>query len=336
MNRRKQDGPGVRALLELRAGLSATIRAFFAARGVLEVDTPAMSPAADPNPAIEPIPVTPASLDRRPHYLHTSPELPMKRLLAAGSGDIYQLCRVFRDGELGRWHEPEFLLLEWYRLGFDEHALMDEVLTLLRECLAPHGISLGHERLTYAEAFGRFVGVDPHSDASAVARGVTARLSELGIDTPADTDTDALLDLALSLVVAPALPRDAAVFIHDYPIGQASLAAIDRTATPPVAARFEIFVNGIELGNGFRELTDAAEQRSRFEADLDKRRAIGAQTSPLDESFLDALSAGLPDCAGVAIGIDRLAAIAAGADRLADVLAFPHADRPRESRSLVP
>jgi lysyl-tRNA synthetase class 2 len=310
-----------RERLRVRAEVTARIRAFFAERAVVEVETPTLSAAAVTDTALRSIACEVAALGGR-HYLRTSPELAMKRLIAAGSGDIFELGPVYRDGELGRWHQPEFLLLEWYRVGYDEHALMDEVLALLERVLAPRRPELAAMRVRYADAFAEIFGVDAHRlDAAGRAR-LTEALTARGIDVPAELGANALLDLALSQVVVPSWPKGGAVFLHDYPAAQAALAAIG-PGDPPVARRFEVFVDGIELGNGFYELTDAVEQRRRFEADLAARRAEDRPAPPIDEAFLAALEAGLPDCAGVAIGVDRLIAVLVGAESLADVVNFP-------------
>jgi lysyl-tRNA synthetase class 2 len=323
--------------LRLRAEVLARIRAFFAARGVLEVETPALSRAAPTDPALESIALEVRSLGGR-HYLHTSPEFAMKRLLASGSGDIYQICRVFRDDELGRWHEPEFTLLEWYRVGFDDARLMDEVAEVVEAALGaaidheppargrrPRARSRLVERVSYRAAFEAALGIDPLEPIAPRNMGLSimARLAELGVDVPPRLDLDALLDLAFSTVVLPSFRSDALTFVHDYPAAQAALARL-KPGTPPVAARFELFAGGIELANGFAELTDAGEQRRRFEADLQERRAGGLHETPVDEAFLEALESGLPECAGVALGVDRLVALAAGEDALARVLAFTH------------
>lgn len=312
-----------RATLELRAETFRRIRAFFRARGVLEVDTPALSAAGTSDPALTSLTTRVEALDDAELYLQTSPELAMKRLLATGSGDIYQICRVFRDGELGRWHQPEFMLLEWYRLGFDEHALMDEVFALIASIVEERFPDIGTERLTYSRAFERHVGFDPHRRDAAAREDLGRLIEDRNVDAPTDLDLDSLLDLALAAVVAPSLPRGTATFIHDYPKGQAALAELKGTS-PPVAARFELFIEGVEIANGFRELRDSAEQRQRFETDLAARRAAGKPTPPIDEAFLAALAQGLPPCAGVALGLDRLIAIAAGATSLAEVVPFAH------------
>ena len=304
------------ALLRARAALLARIREFFAARRVLEVETPALSSAGNSDPAIESVS---ANLGERRYWLHTSPEYAMKRLLAAGVGNCYQICRVFRDGELGRWHQPEFTLLEWYRLDWDETELMDEVEELIEHAVGESVLAWPGSRLSYADAFKHRLGIDPHGNLSELP----GCLASLGIDVPEGLDRDALLDLAFSEAVAARFEPDVLTFIHDYPASQAALAAI-KPQTPPIAARFEAFAGGIELANGFRELTDAAEQRARFARDIETRRARGQPVAPLDEAFLEALGDGLPPCAGVAVGVDRLIALAAGLDNVAAAMSFAH------------
>jgi len=298
------------AVLRLRARLLERIRAFFQARGVLEVETPCLSRAANPDPHIESFRLAGVS-----RWLHTSPEFAMKRLLAAGLGDCYQIARVFRAGEAGRRHNPEFTLLEWYRVGWDHHRLMDEVEALLGELLdAPPA-----RRLTYRDAFCEFAGIDPFSTDAA---GLRTRAMEAGIAVSAlGEDVDAWRDLLLTHLVEPHLPRETPVFLHDWPASQAALARI-RPGTPPLAERFELFWQGMELANGYHELTDPHEQRRRFEAENRRRQAAGKPPLPLDERLLAALEHGLPPCAGVALGIDRLVMLAAGVDDIRQVLAF--------------
>ncbi|HEY5623393.1 MAG TPA: EF-P lysine aminoacylase EpmA [Gammaproteobacteria bacterium] len=308
-----------RDTLELRAGLLREIREFFAVRDVLEVETPALSGESIPDPALDSIAVSAASLPGGQGYLRTSPEFEMKRLVAAGVGDIFQVCRVFRDNESGRWHEPEFTLIEWYRLGWDDQRLMDEVDELLTQLLTPHRAPAGALRLRYREVIEAVLGVAADAGDDAVRNAIL----NAGVDVPADTTGDALLDLALSEVVSPGFDPQAFTFVCDYPETQAALARI-KPGEPPVAARFELFFGGIELANGFAELTDAAEQRARFESELERRREAGRHAPALDERFLGALAAGLPDCAGVAIGFDRVVALAAGLDNIAEAIAFPH------------
>ncbi len=304
------------ALLRARAALLARIREFFTGRGVLEVETPALSTAGISDPALESIT---ASLGGRRYWLHTSPEYAMKRLLAAGVGDCYQICRVFRDGELGRWHQPEFTMLEWYRVDWDETVLMDEVNELIKRAVGESVLAGPCSRLSYADAFERRLGIDLHGNLS----GLPGCLASLGIDVPEGLDRDGLLDLAFSEAVAARFDPGALTFVYDFPASQAALAAI-KPQTPPVAARFEAFAGGIELANGFRELTDAAEQRARFVREIETRRARGQPVAPLDDAFLDALKHGLPPCAGVAVGVDRLVALAAGLDNVAATMSFAH------------
>ena len=324
--------------LRQRAAMLAAVRAFFAARGVLEVETPALSSAGVTDPALENIVASVRSLGKQ--YLQTSPEFAMKRLLAAGSGDIYQLCRVFRDDELGRWHQPEFTLLEWYRVGWDEQRLMTEVAELIEAALsaattardggsaanagsnlrppgAP-GAARHSVRLTYAQAVNAVLGAPPDAPTAELVR----LLTKLEIDVPADLSHDAVLDLAFGTVVLASFDASAVTLVYDYPASQAALARVKPT-TPPVAARFEAFCGGLELANGFHELSDAAEQRRRFVNDIATRRAQGRHAPPLDEDLLRALPS-LPDCAGVALGFDRLVALATGQNELKAVLGFAH------------
>ena len=307
------------AALRARAAMLAEARGFFSARGVLEVETPALGMATVTDPQIESLRSAVSGI-AHPFYLGTSPEFAMKRLLAAGLGDIYQICKVYRDGERGRWHNPEFTLVEWYRVGYDDDALMRETEEFVAQLLAPHRRLLPAERLTYAGALQRYAGVDVlHADGAELARAATA----FGIACEADLDFDARLDLLMGLVVGPRLGRDGRPsFICDYPASQASLARL-KPGLPPVAARFELYLDGIELANGFHELCSAVEQRARFAADLTRRRSHGQSEVPIDARLLDALDAGLPDCAGVALGFDRLVAVALGAASLSEVMAFP-------------
>jgi lysyl-tRNA synthetase class 2 len=307
----------VRAALHRRAAMLARVRAFFAERGVLEVETPTLSAGGVTDPQIESLV---SRITGLPHefYLSTSPEFAMKRLLAAGSGDIYQLCKVFRDGERGRWHNPEFTLLEWYRIGFDDAALMSEVELLVGELLAPERRLPRAERLSYAAAMRQYAGVDPHTADDRELDGAAQRLK---LACEADLDRDAKLDLLMGLAVGPRLGRERPCFICDYPASQASLARL-KPGLPRVAARFELYLDGIELANGFHELANPAEQRARFLQDLATRRARGQLEPRMDERLLAALEAGMPDCAGVALGFDRLAAIALGAGRLSEAMAF--------------
>ncbi|MFV8835243.1 EF-P lysine aminoacylase EpmA [Aquisalimonas sp.] len=303
--------------LYARSRLLDAVRGFFRERGVLEVETPMLSAAAATDPNLEPL-VTcydgPGAPPDGRMYLHTSPEFPMKRLLAAGSGAIWQMTRVFRGGERGVRHNPEFTMLEWYRPGWDHWALMDEVAALVHHVAGPQPVRFH----TYAELFAP-LGIDAHGDDTARLEAAADRLV---VAPPQGLDREALLDLILSHCIAPNLGRGALDFVHDFPVAQAALARI-RPVDPPVAERFECYLQGMEIANGFHELSDAGEQRRRFAADQDKRRDRGQSVLPMDENLLAALQAGLPDCAGVALGLDRLFMVALGAAHIDEVLAFP-------------
>jgi lysyl-tRNA synthetase class 2 len=309
-------------VLRARARMLQRLRAFFAERGLLEVETPVLSRAAVTDPALASLSTIwagSAGAQGERLYLQTSPELPMKRLLAAGSGPIYQVCKVFRDGERGRRHHPEFSLLEWYRPGWTLEALIDEVAALVRWLLERPALEV--ESIRYRDLFRERLRVDPwQAEVSALqAAGQAAGLS--GCDG-LELDRDGWLDLLMSRYLEPELGRDRLTFVREYPPSQAALARV-QSGPPPVAARFELYLDGMELANGFDELTDAGEQRMRFAADLDARRAAGLPQSPLDEAFLAALESGLPPSAGVALGLDRLLMCAIGAEQIDTVLAFP-------------
>jgi lysyl-tRNA synthetase class 2 len=306
-------------VLRLRAALLARTRAFFAARGVLEVETPVLAQATVTDLHLASLETRIAGQSGR-YYLQTSPEYAMKRLLAAGSGDIYQVCKVFRDRESGRHHNPEFTLIEWYRLGMDHHALMDEVAALLSELLGPR-LAAPSERITYREAFGRVLGLDPFAASPAALAALAEERTGIRAG-PLAADRDACLDLLMGAIVGPTLGRNRLTFVHGYPASQAALARV-LAGAPPVAARFEAYAAGQELCNGFHELGDAVEQRRRFEADRAERARRDLPVPPLDERLLAALAAGLPDAAGVAVGFDRVVMLAAGKDSLREVLAFP-------------
>ena len=311
-----------RARLAARAALLARTREFFAARGVLEVDTPLIvnAPVTDVHihsARVELADVAAATASE--YFLHTSPEYAMKRLLAAGSGDIYQICHVARGHECGRVHNPEFTLIEWYRTGFSLGQLMDEVETLVRALLAERAATRTGERLSYREVFVRELGLDPF----------TAPLPELarcalaaGFGATAGAGRDELLELLMGTVIGPRLGIGRLTFIHGYPASQAALARLD-PEDQQAAARFELYGEGIELANGFHELAAASEQRARFEADNAERRRRGLPVHALDERLLAALASGLPDCAGVALGFDRTVMLATGAAHIDEVLAFP-------------
>lgn len=303
--------------LRLRARLLGQVRAHFADSGALEVETPVMVQAGVTDVHLESLQVH-RSDGSRAGFLHTSPEYAMKRLLAAGAPEIYQVARVFRGDERGRRHNPEFTMVEWYRLGIDHHALMDDVERLLRSLLAPLRAVGPTRRVTYADAFVAVLRVDPLSVSTSDLRD--AMLAR-GADVPASiaSERDALLDLAMATLVAPAFAADRITFLYDFPASQAALAQV----RGPVASRFEAFWGELELANGFHELGDAHEQARRFEADRMERARRGLPDREPDRFFLDGLAAGLPACAGVALGFDRVVMIAAGAKSIDDVMAFP-------------
>ncbi|WP_353572258.1 EF-P lysine aminoacylase EpmA [Candidatus Albibeggiatoa sp. nov. BB20] len=297
--------------LQRRAELYQKIRQFFAERDVLEVETPILSQAAVPEPSIEPL-IT--ELYGQTLYLQTSPELPMKRLLAAGSGAIFQICKVFRDDELGSWHNPEFSLLEWYRPDFNQEDLIQEVsdfLQFILEC-PPAKIT------TYEQVFGTYLSIHPLQCELAELQQL---VEKFGLNDIQQFDRDTCLQLLMSYEIEPRLPQDCPIVIKDFPASQAALAR-KKTDNPQWAARFEFYFKGIELANGFDELTDSIEQRQRFEQDLTKRAKQGQPILPLDEYFLAALDAGLPDCAGVALGVDRLLMLCLDVDKIQDILSF--------------
>lgn len=305
------------ATLQLRARMLRAAREYFAATRTLEVETPTLSAAAVTDVHLASIETVAL---RQKRFLHTSPEYAMKRLLAAGCGDIWQICRVYRDQESGRWHNPEFTMIEWYRVGIDHHALMADVERLIAALLPAAQHFDRAERLTYREAVQLHAGVDAFDDPTAV---LMARLRSAGIDVPAalHADRDGCLDLIMSTLVGPQLGQDRLTFIYDYPASQAALARVQGR----VAARFEAYLHGVELANGFHELSSAPEQQQRFQHDLADRQQRGLPPVPLDERLIAALTAGLPDCAGVALGFDRLVLCAIHAQHIDEVLAFPFA-----------
>lgn len=310
------------AALVLRAESLARLRSFFAAQGVLEVDTPLLSAAATTDPQLESFQtrlVGPGVTEGRTLYLNTSPEFAMKRLLAAGSGPIYQVCKAFRQGEIGRLHNPEFTLVEWYRPGFDHFQLMDEVAALVMD-IAADRLSLGPtERVEYGQIFRDLLDIDPHVASVMELRDCAAR--RINIGATLTLDRDGWLDLLMSHCIQPQLGKGRLSFVYHYPASQAALARV-RKGEPAVAERFELFLNGVELANGFHELADSDLQRARFKADLETRRRHDLIPVPIDELLLDALTNGLPDCAGVALGLDRLLLAMTGVEKLSEVVSF--------------
>ncbi len=318
-----EDGNGLRRALRLRTSLHALIRAFFAERNVLEVETPILSGAGNTEPNIESFATTflgHADAGSRERWLRTSPEHALKRLLAAGIGDCYELGRVFRNGEAGQRHNPEFTMLEWYRVGFDHRRLMRETCDIVQASLALVGRSAGIIERSYRELFVETLGVDPHT---ASLDALQAPLAEFRIDA-SGLGRDDWLDLLITHRLQPTFPRDRITLIHDFPATQCALAKI-RAGDPPVAERFELYLGAYELANGYHELTDAAEQRARFERDNARRRARGQREMPIDERLLAALPR-IPACAGVALGVERLLMCLAGTDDIRDVIACSFAD----------
>jgi lysyl-tRNA synthetase class 2 len=315
-----------RDMLQHRAAVLTHARHFFLDRGVLEVDTPIVVNAPVTDVHIHSAKVEFAD-NPRPFFLHTSPEYAMKRLLAAGSGDIFQICHVVRGLERGRVHNAEFTLIEWYRIGYTLDRLMHEVETLVRTLLSDVAFSLTSEQLSYEEAFLRELDLDPFTAsmdelANAASRvGFTAG-SQPGVQPGPGAQRDELLELLMGTVVGPKLGQSSLTFVYNYPASQAALARVN-PLDPRTALRFELYCKGVELANGFQELASADEQRERFERDNEERQRMGLPTYPLDERLLAALESGMPECAGVALGFDRTMMLAAEVDHIDDVLPFP-------------
>ena len=309
--------------LQLRANLYQLIRIFFAERKVLEVETPILSAAGNTEPNIEGFSTQfsgHVDAGARERWLRTSPEYPLKRLLAAGVGDCYELGRVFRNGEAGGRHNPEFTMLEWYRVGWDHRQLMAETIALVTAALATLDRRAEVVITSYRQLFLDGLGIDP---LCATLEQLQAPLTRQNIDADGLTRDD-WLDLLITHQLQPTFPRDRITVIYDYPASQCALARI-RPGAPPRAERFELYLGRHEVANGYHELNNAAEQRARFERDNVVRQARGARVLPLDEAFLAVLDA-LPDCAGVALGVERLLMCMADTDAIADVLAFPFAE----------
>jgi len=308
-NWRPTAGPGQ---LLARAGLLQDIRDYFSSQQVMEVETPLISMAGNTDPEIQSIRTD------RGDYLRTSPEFALKRLLAAGSGDIFELGRVFRAGESGRSHNPEFTMLEWYRTGFSYQRLMDEVAELVRRCGRGKFDQWPIQKLSYKQLFLDYVELDPFVADESV---LSLKAQEHGIKD-IELDRKQWLDLLISMVIQPALPDRCLTFVYDYPADQAALAKI-RDGIPAVAERFELYLGSTELANGYQELTDALEQRQRFTHDNEQRYKRGLSRCEIDQYLLEALAYGLPECAGVALGVDRLLMAVTGVDTIDEVTAFP-------------
>lgn len=300
------------AALRYRARIISLIREFFSKRGYLEVETPIMAHYGITDVYLNNIK---AIFQKKEYFLQTSPEYHMKRLLAAGSGPIFQLARVFRDDELGRWHNPEFTLLEWYQLDIDHHSLMLEMDLFLQAILNTKSLI----KMTYQQAFIEACGINPFVADIADFKLCLREFSLLNILDDDETDRDQYLFLLMSHVVEPFLAKkDAPVAVYNFPASQASLAKVQ----DEVALRFEIYYQGVELANGFSELTDFAMQRARFEKDIILRDAKCYARVEADKYLLQALEKGLPECSGVALGVDRLLAISLKETNIAKTLAF--------------
>ncbi|MGI9277816.1 MAG: EF-P lysine aminoacylase EpmA [Endozoicomonas sp.] len=310
--------------LSARAELLKAIRQYFDSQSVTEVETPMLSAGATVDLHIDSFTVQFNPVgggESKPCYLHTSPEFPMKRLLAAGSGDIFSLGKVFRNGEAGGRHNPEFTMLEYYRVGMDQQLLMNDLTGLLESVASFREVA----RFSYGELFEQYLGVNPHAATDKqlgqlVRHKVDAQLSDL--------ERMDCLDLLFSKFIEPSLGVGSdgelqGVYVYDYPACMSALARLHRNGQgEEVAARFELFVNGVELANGYHELLDGSEQRARFEAEQQKRREAGLPVYPYDQRLVSALEHGMPDCAGVAMGVDRLLMLMRGSRNIADVIAF--------------
>ena len=306
--------------IKLRAELYTLIRRFFAERNVLEVETPVLSQAGNTDPNIESFQlhfVGPKAAGGGQRWLRTSPEYPLKRMLAAGVGDCYELGRVFRNGEAGRRHNPEFTMLEWYRVGQTHHQLMDETAVLVKDALHLAGRRATVRDVSFRQLYQDSFGFDPLTASEGELRGP---LVVFDID-PNGLTRDDWLDLLMTHLIQPAIPANRILLVYDYPASQCALAKV-RPGDVPVAERFEVFVGPLELANGYHELTDASEQRERFGRDLGMRQKRASIQPPVDERLLAAMPK-LPECAGVALGVDRLLMAMLGSDRIADVMAFP-------------
>lgn len=322
-------------VLRIRAAMLKRIREFFASRSYLEVETPCLSRDVVLDAWLDPFCV-PGSSGEHSAYLQTSPEAFMKRLLAAGSGSIFQVAKVFRRGELGERHNPEFTMVEWYGVGdgWEEQAALTE--ELVRTCVdvaagLPGGVKLdwpagAFGRLTYAEAFERAFGVDVHRSVERELRLAAEGAGVVFPETGLPLDRDDLLNLMLGFVVEPCLGgvdgAERPEFLCDYPPTQAALAVVAET-DPPVARRFELYVRGLEICNGYEELTDAEELGRRERLQSGRRREAMQSALPGAPRLSAALAAGLPPCSGVALGFDRLVMLAVGAKTIREVLAFP-------------
>ncbi len=306
-------GPSATMLaLRLRSKVYRAVRDFFESRNVLEVETPILGRAAAIDPFIDSLTTAVMGENR---YLQTSPEFFLKRLLAANSGDIYSLGKVFRQGESGRRHHPEFTMLEWYRISWDEHQLMDEVADLISVIIPELKVS----KISYGDVFLEHLNVNPYQASFDQLKTIAGPHVDIAFEVD---DKSSCLDLLMTHCIEPLLPKGL-IFIYDYPAEQAALAKLGKNIEGDmVARRFEAYLNGIELANGYFELTDADEQKKRFEKDLDYRKNNNLTDVPYDNQLIEALENGMPECAGVALGIDRLLMSICDVDNIKDVISF--------------
>jgi lysyl-tRNA synthetase class 2 len=290
------------------------VRQFFAKKNVMEVDVPMLGKAAPIDMHIDVMSISFQGGERG--FLHTSPEYAMKRLLSLGAGDIYQMSHVFRDGEIGHLHNPEFTMVEWYRLGISFDTLIEETLEFIQLFLKNAPVSY----FSYREAFIQFAGIDY---VTASVRDLITCCAKHAVHLPQDAptwDKDTLLQFIMGFIIEPQLEN--LTVIRDFPAAQSALAQTTLRKDEPVAERFEVYFKGIELANGFHELTDPIEQRKRLHGQNDSRKEMGKELLPLDENFLKALEIGLPDCCGVAVGFDRLMLLRHEKNHLKEVLPF--------------
>jgi lysyl-tRNA synthetase class 2 len=306
------------SVLQQRAKMLATMRSFFAQRDVLEVETPALSQAANSDPYIESF-----SLDSGKRFLHTSPEYAMKRLLAAGSGDIYQICKVWRQEVAGRYHNPEFTLLEYYRVGFDYHQLMKEVELLLTLLLT---LKNNAKFYRYQQLFIELLQIDPHkAEHSTLIDCAKENIPQLEMGASISWTRQDLLDVLLTHCIEPCFAKDCLTFVYDYPVTQSALATIREATTTEVAVaeRFEVYFGSVELANGYQELIDADKNKAVIEAELTHRKQCQQMQFPKDDYFLQAMRVGLSKTSGVAIGVDRVLMCASQQKKIQQVISFP-------------
>ncbi|OUU79880.1 MAG: hypothetical protein CBC38_03420 [Gammaproteobacteria bacterium TMED78] len=307
-------------VIYIRSEFLKKIRFFFEKEKILEVETPTLLPYGVTDPQIESISIDEGLIANNKYYLHTSPELHMKRIISHLRKDIYQICKSYRADELGKWHEPEFTLLEWYRIGWDEHDLMNEVTSIIKMLLKPYFEIHKILKFKYDDIFKKVLDLELLNKDN-----LLDALKKNKIPYPENCTEIQLLDLSLNQIIIPSMDKNSIIYIYDYPINQSSLAKVDLNNN--IAKRFEVFINGIEIGNGFNELTDAKEQRKRFENDNKKRKGLDKKEHLIDEGFLNALDHNFPECSGIALGLDRIIAIAADLNNIREAVTFSHLEK---------